>query len=75
LEPDILSFLDKPKTPGYCRLRLPNPHYAPIVDFGNPSKVALTADLFYIPSSNPNNFRPDFEFEPKIKVDYQITLS
>jgi hypothetical protein len=45
------------------------------VDFVPPSKVALTADLFYIPSSNPNNFRPDFEFEPKVKVDYQITLS
>jgi hypothetical protein len=31
LEPDILSFLDKHKTPRYCRLRLPNPHHAPIV--------------------------------------------
>jgi len=41
LDSDILGFLNKPKTPGYCIFPLSNPHKGP--------------SLGFVPISNPDN--------------------
>ncbi len=54
---DIIGFLYKPKTPGYCRFLLSNPNDASIGDFVPKSNPVNILILLRICSANHNDLK------------------
>ena len=55
---DISVFMNKPKTPSYCRFPLANPHTAPVLYFVTKSNPANTLILWCICSANLKSVCP-----------------